>query len=246
LSNHNNGNYGIFIGKEKNAGVLFSFYDPFKSFQMFGSGSFSPALIPVIIDTIHKNYVVKKVSAKGGIDVDYYFLESGMVWDKGKRIKFNKKANSLLLLVENGLPKSLKPTWDGATNKRILTLDKRLQEPAREFINTVEEELGIQLRIVQALRTVAEQNALYNQGRTTPGNIVTKAKGGTSYHNYALAMDVVIVKEGNAVWSILPKEVVKIGEDLGFEWGGNWKGFKDYPHFQMTFGQSIRDLQKVK
>ncbi|MBB6239567.1 hypothetical protein HDC90_004220 [Pedobacter sp. AK013] len=172
-------------------------------------------------DTIHRNYIVEKKSTKGGTDIDYYFLDSGIFCSRKKRIKFNKKTKSLLLIVENGLPIYLRPTWDDTTNKRILTLDRRLQNPAREFINTVEEELGIQLRIVQALRTVAEQNALYNQGRTTPGNIVTKAKGGSSYHNYALAMDVVIVKEGQAVWSILPREVVKIGEQVGFEWGGN-------------------------
>ena len=59
-------------------------------------------------------------------------------------------------------------------------------------------------------------------------------------------MDVVIVKEGQAIWSILPREVVQIGEQLGFEWGGNWKGFKDYPHFQMTFGKSIKDLKNGK
>ncbi|MGN7986946.1 M15 family metallopeptidase [Pedobacter sp. 22226] len=234
------------LKEKRNAGILFTFYDPFKSFQSFGSCSFSSASITLIINTIHKNYNVEKKSAKGGVDIDYYFLDSGMVWDKGKSLKFNKKTNSLLLIIENGLPRYLRPTWDDATNKRILTLDRRLQNPAREFINTVEEELGIQLRIVQALRTIAEQNALYNQGRTTPGNIVTKAKGGTSYHNYALAIDVVIVKEGQAVWSILPREVVQIGEQLGFEWGGNWKGFKDYPHFQMTFGKSIKDLKNGK
>ncbi|MGM9477549.1 M15 family metallopeptidase [Pedobacter sp. GSP4] len=214
------------LKEKRNAGILFTFYDPFKSLHSLGSCSISSASIVLIIDTIHKNYTVEKKSTKGGIDIDYYFHDSGMVWDKRKCLKFNKKANSLMLIVEDGLPKHLRPTWDEATNKRILTLDRRLQKPARAFINTVEEEVGIQLRIVQAMRTIAEQNALYNQGRTTPGNIVTKAKGGTSYHNYGLAVDVVIVKEGHAVWSILPKEVVKIGEQLGFEWGGNWKGLK--------------------
>ncbi|WP_412467839.1 M15 family metallopeptidase [Pedobacter sp. KLB.chiD] len=234
------------LREKRNAGILFTFYDPFKSFQGFNSCSYSSSSIPLIIDTIHKNYLVEKKFAKGGMDIDYYYLDSRTFWDRKRFIKFNKKANSLMLIVENGLPRHLRPTWDDTTNKRILTLDRRLQNPAREFINTVEEELGIRLRIVQALRTIAEQNALYNQGRTTPGNIVTNAKGGSSYHNYALAIDVVIVKEGQAVWSILPREVVQIGEQLGFEWGGNWKGFKDYPHFQMTFGKSIKDLKNEK
>ena len=234
------------LKEKKNVGILFTFYDPFKLFGHDYSMSLSSASIPLVIDAIHKNYVVEKKSVKGGIDIDYYLLDSGYVWDKRKKVKFNKKTNNLLLIIENGLPCHLRPTWDELTNKRILTLDRRLQNPARAFINTVEEELGLRLRVVQALRTIAEQNALYNQGRTTPGNIVTKAKGGTSYHNYALAMDVVLVENREAVWTILPNEVVKIGEGFGFEWGGNWKGFKDYPHFQMTFGKSIRELKSEK
>lgn len=214
------------LKEKKNAGILFTFYDPFRSFQGFNSCSYSSSSITLIIDTIHKNYIIEKKTARGGVDIDYYYLDSRTFWDKKRFIKFNKKANSLMLIVENGLPRHLRPTWDDTTNKRILTLDRRLQNPAREFINTVEEELGIQLRIVQALRTIAEQNALYNQGRTTPGNIVTNARGGSSYHNYALAIDVVIVKEGRAVWSILPREVVQIGERLGFEWEGIGKALK--------------------
>ncbi|MDR7245749.1 hypothetical protein J2W47_004872 [Priestia megaterium] len=29
-------------------------------------------------------------------------------------------------------------------------------------------------------------------------------------------------------------EVVAIAKNLGFEWGEDWQGFKDYPHFQMS------------
>ena len=41
-------------------------------------------------------------------------------------------------------------------------------------------------------------------------------------------------------------EVVAIAKNLGFDWGGDWSGFKDYPHLQMTFGLSLRELQQVK
>ena len=43
---------------------------------------------------------------------------------------------------------------------------------------------NIKIRVVQGLRTIEEQNALYNQRPR-----VTKAKGGQSYHNYGLAID---------------------------------------------------------
>jgi peptidoglycan L-alanyl-D-glutamate endopeptidase CwlK len=45
--------------------------------------------------------------------------------------------------------------------------------------------------VIQGYRTHAEQDALYAQGRTTPGPIVTRAKGGQSPHNWGLAIDVV-------------------------------------------------------
>ena len=47
------------------------------------------------------------------------------------------------------------------------------------------------VRITQGLRTIAEQDALYAKGRTTPGKKVTNAKGGQSVHNYGFAVDTV-------------------------------------------------------
>jgi hypothetical protein len=134
-------------------------------------------------------------------------------------------------------------TWDPVTNNRIEMLDPRVKEPAANFINKVQSDLGIKLRIVQGFRSISEQNDLYSIGRTTPGLKVTNARGGQSFHNYGLAIDVVIMKNGKPDWSKLPDDAVKIGIKFGFEWGGNWSSFKDYPHFQMTFGQSINQLQ---
>ncbi|MNC30598.1 Peptidoglycan L-alanyl-D-glutamate endopeptidase CwlK precursor [compost metagenome] len=45
-------------------------------------------------------------------------------------------------------------------------------------------------------------------------------------------------KDGIADW----QEVVQQAKALGFEWGGDWSSFKDYPHFQMSFGLSITKL----
>ncbi|PYF74334.1 M15 family metallopeptidase [Pedobacter nutrimenti] len=228
--------------KRQVLGFIFSSNDPFNTMANNYACSYASFSIPTILSVLHKNYDIKKVSVRGGVEIDYYALDTPFFLDKRKRLKHNIKNNTLTLLIEDGLPASSKPTWDAVSNKRIATLDPRLQNPARGFINTVEEELGLQLRVVQATRTIAEQNTLYNQGRTTPGKIVTNARGGTSYHNYALAIDVVMMKNGQADWSVVPNDVVEIGKRFGFEWGGDWKKFKDYPHFQMTFGKSIREL----
>ena len=134
-------------------------------------------------------------------------------------------------------------TWDPVTNRRIAQLDVRVRKPAIEFINTCESKLAIKLRVSQGLRTMAEQNKLHAQGRTTPGKIVTNAKGGDSYHNYGLAIDVVEILNGNANYNPDWETISKIGIGLGFEWGGNFKKFIDKPHFQMSFGQSINQLK---
>ncbi|WP_068786603.1 M15 family metallopeptidase [Paenibacillus phocaensis] len=99
---------------------------------------------------------------------------------------------------------------------------------------------GVPILITQGLRTIAEQDALYAQGRTKPGQIVTNARGGYSFHNFGVAIDFCLLKpDGKSVswevgrdWMI----VVEIAKALGFAWGGDWTSFKDYPHFEMCFG----------
>ena len=39
-------------------------------------------------------------------------------------------------------------------------------------------------------------------------------------------------------------EVVAVFKHYGWEWGGDWSNFKDYPHFQKTFGYSTSELLK--
>lgn len=138
--------------------------------------------------------------------------------------------------------RSSKKTWDSVTDRRILTLHPKVQQHAFDFINDVEAQLNIKLRVTQALRTIVEQNTLYAQGRTSPGGIVTYARGGQSYHNYGLAIDVVELRGNTLIWQPNWQAISKIGIAKGFDWGGNWVN-KDWPHFQMTFGLTYAQLQ---
>lgn len=149
---------------------------------------------------------------------------------------------------------------DKITLERIQLLHPKLREEATEIYKEICQALQgkAMCRFAFTLRTFAEQDALYAQGRTKPGAVVTKAKGGQSYHNYGLAIDIVLVvdkdgngsfetaswdtktdfdKDGKSDWS----EVVNIFKQHGWEWGGDWK-FLDMPHFQKTFGKSVREL----
>lgn len=113
---------------------------------------------------------------------------------------------------------------------------------------------GIVIVITDGFRSSEDQDRLYEKGRTTEGNIVTNAKGGESYHNFGLAIDFAIkTPSENVIWDMQYDgnmngksdwtEVVEIAKNLGFEWGGDWTQFKDYPHLQMNFGLTIAQLQ---
>lgn len=108
-------------------------------------------------------------------------------------------------------------------------------------------EIGIDIIFTCTLRTKEEQDKLYAQGRTTPGKIVTKARGGDSMHNCAVAFDVCPIVNGKAIWEAsLFNKVGKLGMDIGLEWGGSWNKFIDRPHFQYTAGYDLNAFKTNK
>lgn len=91
----------------------------------------------------------------------------------------------------------------------------------------------VQPFLTQTLRTTAEQNELYAQGRTKPGKVVTNARGGQSLHNYGLAFDIAFKnKAGKVNWEDVEpfRRFAEIAKANGLAWGGDWKR-PDYPHF---------------
>ncbi len=130
---------------------------------------------------------------------------------------------------------------------KFTDLHPHLQKLATEHIKKCKE-AGIDITIFSTYRTFEEQDKLYAQGRTTPGKIVTNAKGGSSYHNYGLAYDCAPVINGQCAWDRLDlfKKVGVIGKQVGLTWGGDFPRLRDYPHFQYTFGLAIADLKAGK
>ena len=155
---------------------------------------------------------------------------------------------------------------DKISEGRVALLHPSVRAEVKRLIEQAESGFppSMAIRIVQGLRTIAEQDALYAQGRTKPGNKVTNAKGGSSFHNYGLAIDFAILTDtdGNGTYNDLSwdirrdndkdgvadwLEVVKIFEAAGWTWGGKWASLKDYPHLQKTFGYTWQQLfEKVK
>lgn len=91
---------------------------------------------------------------------------------------------------------------------------------------------GRGFKVVSALRSCAEQNAIYAQGRTTPGPIVTNAKGCMSWHVHGRAVDI------NAPLEHLPY-LGRFWESLGGTWGGR---FGDPGHFGWHPGMKAGQL----
>ena len=116
---------------------------------------------------------------------------------------------------------------------------------------------GIPLTVTFTLRSMETQAALYAQGRTKPGKIVTNAKPGYSFHNYGLALDVVpteLLKLPN--WGDNPKDQARadalwakvgaIGKAIGFRWGGDFRTIRDRPHFEWSGALTLADLRAGK
>src|SRR5438105_4239472 len=79
---------------------------------------------------------------------------------------------------------------DNASEARLGEVMPPLAAKVRQLASLLANE-GIVVRVTQGLRSWPQQDALYAQGRTTPGHVVTNAPGGTSWHNFGCAVDLV-------------------------------------------------------
>lgn len=127
-----------------------------------------------------------------------------------------------------------------ASEKRLSKLHPTLVAKIRAVAEALLKQ-GITVEVGQGLRTFIEQDALFAQGRTKPGIIVTRARGGQSNHNFGTAADLVPMVNGKVDWKNL-KPFMAIGaaaKAVGLEWGGDWKKFLDMPHVQLP-GPSVQ------
>jgi peptidoglycan L-alanyl-D-glutamate endopeptidase CwlK len=152
---------------------------------------------------------------------------------------------------------------DKITIDRIKLLHPKLRDEVKEIYEEICEALKGRAicRFAYTLRTFKEQDDLFAQGRTKPGKRVTNAKGWQSFHNYGLAVDIVLLVDNDkngtfesAAWDTKTDfdgdkaadwmEIVNIFKRHGWSWGGDWR-FIDPPHFEKPMGNSIAQLQKL-
>lgn len=138
-------------------------------------------------------------------------------------------------------------------SKNIDDLHPSVKAKVALFIRRCEAELKLdKLQVTATYRDNEYQDSLYAQGRTKPGKIVTNARGGTSWHNYRCAVDVVPVQGGKLNWGSNPQEIKtwmeigRIGKECGLEWAWDWPSFKEMAHFQYTGGLTMAQLAAGK
>ena len=132
-------------------------------------------------------------------------------------------------------------------------LDKRntslnlLYNPFREKLvkglNNAKKD-GFPVHIFETYRSFDRQGELYAQGRTTPGNKVTWAKPGRSFHNYGIAADICMKdKRGRWTW-----EDEGLYQRLGpylIDEGLKWLSPNELVHFQLDIDSSISELNTL-
>jgi peptidoglycan L-alanyl-D-glutamate endopeptidase CwlK len=142
-------------------------------------------------------------------------------------------------------------------SRKLSDLHPLIQPHAQAFIDDCKSQ-GIDILVTCTWRSHKEQDELYAIGRTKPGRKVTNARAGQSAHNFTIndqpaskALDVVPLRHGKPVWGTsgngidndptdddkddleLWQRVGAIAKCHGFEWAGDWKVFKEFPHLEM-------------
>ncbi len=132
---------------------------------------------------------------------------------------------------------------DKRTLANLRTLEPKAQEVFLPFIRraqAIAATMGADYIAISGTRNEAQQNALYAKGRSVPGHVVTNAKYGFSNHNFGIALDFGVFSGGKYLDNASPRRAAEIHKAIGslarkygIEWGGDWTGFQDPPHYEV-------------
>jgi len=102
---------------------------------------------------------------------------------------------------------------------------------------------GMDALITDAFRSFAEQDAIFEQGRSKPGRKVTNARGGESNHNYGMAVDLYPVINGKVFtdpttankhrFEEIQQAIIDEAQTLGLTSGVTFGSLGDKPHVQL-------------
>ncbi len=133
---------------------------------------------------------------------------------------------------------------DDTTNKQLQTLHPAVRQDFADFLDDVNNQLGIKLRAYKGFRSNADQAKEYAKGRTAPGPVSTWARPGESYHQYGMATDLAqLLPKGAVEFNNVPwDEIAKIAAVHGIDWGGRFN-MPDKGHFEKSLGHTTQQLR---
>ena len=142
---------------------------------------------------------------------------------------------------------------DPRTERHIRTLHIKAQEAARVFMQSVgAASFAFDVKIISGTRTYEQQNKLFAKGRFgNPGPRVTNARGGQSNHNFGIAWDIGIFKNGRYFTGATVQETnayKRVAESVDLSaliWGGHWTSFVDLPHYQLVTDRRITQVREL-
>ena len=128
--------------------------------------------------------------------------------------------------------------FDERTERNLATVCPQVQGLLRRWLSKARmaaTNAGYEIKLIEGTRSYARQNELYAQGRTKKGTRVTNARGGSSWHNFGLAVDFGVFRGKTYVEEDEPYIMLgQLSRTIpGLDWGGMWSGFRDYPHVQL-------------
>lgn len=126
----------------------------------------------------------------------------------------------------------------------IRRLNPKAKQKFKDFIKAIEDGLGYSVIITSGYRTFEKQQSLYDSGQTT-------ARGGRSYHNYGMAIDINAVKLGTwlrmgsskIAWE--ESGIPQLAKNMGLRWGGDFSNFYDPVHFDLGNDYNLNDLEQT-
>lgn len=163
------------------------------------------------------------------------FVDGRVGPNTAEALSSNKAAVEIVPQQGSGKPLDPKDTksFDPAGRLSDSSMNPQVARLAAQVCQELQK-LGYQPYVVSGFRSFSEQNSLYEKGRSKPGPKVTWVRGGGSWHNYGLAVDIAFWNSSGSGPSWSEKHpwhlIGQVGKQVGFtRWGGD---FGDRPHLE--------------